>query len=91
MLQIFTALVNFCFFSISGCGIDLDYYDAERFSLEMNRGHSAVFEFALKYCILDSFIDYGATLRVNISFKEFLPAILNIMSIWIKFVYYSPF
>ena len=38
--------------------IDLDYYDIEWFALEMNRDHSAVFEFASKYCILDSFVDY---------------------------------
>ena len=91
MLQIFTALVNFCFFSISGWGIDLDYYEAEQFPLEMNQGHSAYFEVALKYCILDSFVDYEAILRVNISFKGFLCAVLNITSIWIKFVCYSPF
>ena len=39
-------------------GIDLDYRDIEWFALEMNRGHSVVFEIASKYCILDSFVDY---------------------------------
>ena len=32
-------------------GIDLDYRDIEWFALEMNRGHSVVFEIAPKYCI----------------------------------------
>ena len=34
-------------FSISGWGIDLDYYDIEWFALEMNQDHSVVFEIAL--------------------------------------------
>ena len=45
---------NFSFFSITGLGIDLDYYDIEYFVLEMNRDHSVVFETASKYGILDS-------------------------------------
>ena len=49
---------NFSFFSITGQGIDLDYRDVEWFALETNRDHSAVFEIASKYCILDSFVDY---------------------------------
>ena len=43
---------------LSGWGIDLDYCDIEWFALEMNRGHSADFEIAAKYCISDSFVDY---------------------------------
>ena len=42
---------NFCFFSITGWGIDLDYCDVEWFALETNRDHSVVFEIASKYCI----------------------------------------
>ena len=34
-------------------GIDLDYCDIERFTLEMNRDHSVIFEIASKYCILE--------------------------------------
>ena len=34
-------------------GHRLDYCDIECFALEMNRGHSVVFETASKYCILD--------------------------------------
>ena len=45
-------------FSITGWYLDLDYYDTERFALEMNRDHSVVFEIAFKYCISDSFVDY---------------------------------
>ena len=33
-------LFNFSFFSIIGWSIDLDYYDTERFALEMNGDHS---------------------------------------------------
>ena len=43
--------VKFSFFSITGCGIGLDYCDIEWFALEMNRDHSVVFEIASKYCI----------------------------------------
>ena len=50
---------NFSFFSITGWGIDLDYRDIEWFALETNRDHSVIFEIASKYCILDSFVDYG--------------------------------
>ena len=50
---------NFSFFSITGWGIDLDYCDIEWFALETNRDQSVIFEIASKYCILDSFIDYG--------------------------------
>ena len=49
---------NFSFFSITGRGIDLDYYETEWFALEMNRDHSVVFEISYKYCISDSFADY---------------------------------
>ena len=45
---------NFNFFSITGRGINLDYHDIEWFALEMNRGHSVVFEIASKYCISDT-------------------------------------
>ena len=47
-------LFNLSFFGISGCGIGLDYFDAEWFALETNRDHSIVFEIASKYYILDS-------------------------------------
>ena len=55
---VFIELFNFIFFSIAGCGIDLDYCDIEWSALEMNRDHSVVFEIVSKYCILDSFVDH---------------------------------
>ena len=41
-------------FVISGWGIDLDNCDVECFALEMNQGHSVVFEVAPTYSISDS-------------------------------------
>ena len=69
---------NFSFFSVTGCGIDLDYHDIEWFALEMNRDHPVIFEIASKYCILDSFVDYDG---YSISSKGFLPAVVDIMVI----------
>ena len=76
MLSVFTELVNFSFFSSSGWGIDLDYYDVEWFALEMNQDHSVIFEVAPKYCISDSFVDYEG---YSISSKGFLPTAVDIM------------
>ena len=69
---------TYSFFSISGWGIDLDYCDTEWFALQRNRDHSVVFDIALKYCILDSFVDYES---YSISSKEFLPTLIDIMII----------
>ena len=66
------------FFSITGWGIDLDYCDIEWFVLEMNKGHSVFFKIASKYCISDSFVDYGG---YSISSKGFLPTVVDIMVI----------
>ena len=63
-------------FSITGWYLDLDYYDTERFALEMNRDHSVIFEIAAKYCISDSFVDYDG---YSISSKGFLPTVVGIM------------
>ena len=52
---------NFCFFSITVCSTDLDYYDIEWFALEMSRDHSVIFEIAPKYCISDSSLTMVAT------------------------------
>ena len=59
-------------------GIDLDFCDIEWFALKMNRDHSVIFEIAPKNCILDSFVDYEG---YSISFKGFLPTVVNIMVI----------
>ena len=48
----------------------MDYCDIERFSLEIFRDHSVVFETASKYCILDSFVDCDG---YSIFSKGFLP------------------
>ena len=61
-----------------GLGIDLDYYDIERFALKTNRDHSVFFEIASKYCILDSFVDHDG---YSISYKGFLPTVVDIMVI----------
>ena len=58
-------------------GIGLDYHGIEWFALETNRDHSVIFETAPKYCILDSFVDYG----YSISSKGFLPTVVDIMVI----------
>ena len=66
-------------FSITGWGIDLDYWcDIEWFALETNRDHSVVFEIASKYCISDSFVDHD---DYSISSKGFLPPVVDIMVI----------
>ena len=53
-----------------------------------NRVHSVVFEIASKYCILDSFVDCDG---YSISSKGFLPTVVDIMVIWVKFTHSSPF
>ena len=65
-------------FIITGQGIYLNYRDIEWFALELNRDHSVIFETALKYCILDSSVDY---LAYHISSKGFLPIVIDIMVI----------
>ena len=79
---------NFGFFGVTGWGIDLDYCDIEWFALEMNRDHFVIFETAPKYCILDSFVDYDG---YSISSEGFLPAVVDIMVIWVKYTHSSPF
>ena len=81
-------LINFSLFGISGWGIDLDYCDIEWFALEMNRDHSVIFDISLKYYILDSFVDCEG---YSISSKGFLPTVVDVMVIWIKFTHSSPF
>ena len=50
--------ISFCFFGISGWGIDLDYHDIEWFTLEMNRDNFVLFKTASMYYISDSFVVY---------------------------------
>ena len=44
--QDFIEPFNLSFFSITGWGIDLDYYYTEWFALETNRDHSVLFQIA---------------------------------------------
>ena len=78
VLQVIIEPFNFSFFSITGRSINLDYHDIEGFALEMNRGHSVIFEISSKYCISDSFIDRDG---YSIPSKGFLPAVVDIMVI----------
>ena len=74
--------------SNSGWGMNLEYCDIEWFVLEMNWDHSVIFEIAAKYCILYSFVDYEG---YSIYSKGFLPTVVDIMVIWIKFTHSHPF
>ena len=78
---------NFSFFSITSWRIGLDYHDIEWFVLETNRVNSTVFEIASKYCISDSFVDHDG---YSISSKGFLPTVVDIMVICVKFTHSSP-
>ena len=59
-------------------GHRFDYGEIEWFAFKMNRDHSAVFEIASAYCILDSFVDHDG---YSISSEGFLPAVVNVMVI----------
>ena len=87
-LQDLLELFNFSFFSITGWGIDLDNCDIVWFALETNRDHSVIVEIASKYCISDSFVDHDG---YSISSEGFLPAVVVIMVISVKFTRSSPF
>ena len=70
--------INFSFFSLTVCGIDLDCCDVEWFALEMNQDHSVVFEIAPKLCISDLFVECEG---YSISSKVFLTTVVDIMVI----------
>ena len=53
----------------------------------MNWDHFVIFEITSKYCISDSFVDSE---RYFISSKRFLPTVVDIMVIWIKFTHSHP-
>ena len=76
--MVFIELFNFSFFSITGCGIDLDYRDIEWFALETYRDHFVILEIAFKYCISDSLVDYDG---YPIYSKGFLTTVADIMVI----------
>ena len=54
----------------------------------MNRDHSVIFEIASKYCISDSYVDHDGH---SISSEGFLPTVVDIMVIGVKFTHSSPF
>ena len=83
----FIELFDFSFFGVSDWSIDLDYCKVEWFALEMNRDHSVVFEVAPKYCALDFFVDYEG---YSVSSIRFLPTVVDIMVILIKFTHSRP-
>ena len=69
---------NFSFFSITGWGIELDYYDMEWFALETKRDHSVVFEIASKSCISDFVVDHDG---YSTSSEGLLPSVVDVMVI----------
>ena len=85
-MYVFIEPFNFSFFRVTGWGIGLDYHDIECFALEMNRDHSVVFETAPKYFISNSFVDNDG---YSISSKGFLPTVVDIMVILVKFTHSS--
>ena len=66
----------------------MDYCDIKWFALETDRDHPVIFEIASKYCILDSFVDHDGH---SISSEGFLPAIVDIMVMSVKFTHFSLF
>ena len=74
--------VQLQFFSITGQGIELDYYDNEWFALERNRGNSVIFYIASKYLISDSFVDYDG---YSVFSNGFSPTVVDTIVICIKF------
>ena len=78
---------NFSFFSITDWGIDLDYSGIEWFTLETNK---IILSFLSLHprTAFDSFVDFYG---YSISSKGFLPTVIDIMVIWVKFTHSSSF
>ena len=68
-------------------GHRLDYRDLKWFALEMNQDHFVIFEVVPKYCIWERFVDYE---DYSVSSKGFLPTLVDIIVIWIKFAHFHP-
>ena len=64
----------------------MEYCDIEWFALETNGDHSVVFEIALKYCILFSFVDsegyYKLCLVLIVDLN--VPIIFKLVSSFVK-------
>ena len=83
--MVLTEPFNFNFFVISGWGIDLE---AVLVCLGNKLRSFCHFEITLKYCISDSLVDYEG---YSISSKGFLPTVVDIMVIRIKFTHSRAF
>ena len=68
-------------------GMDLDYCDIGWFTLEMNWDPSVISELHPSAAV-DSFVDSEG---YSSSSKEYLPSVVDIMIIWVKFSYSCPF
>ena len=79
---------DFSFFSISGCGMDLDYWHVEWFALGMSGDLFVVFEIICKYCVSDSLVDIE---DYSIPSKGFLLTVVNVMVVGVKFSHSRPF
>ena len=62
--------------------------DVEWLALGTKQDHSVIFEVVPKYCSLNSFFGFE---DYFISSKEFLPIVVDIMVIWIKFTHSRQF
>ena len=78
---------DFRFFSITGWSIDLDYCDIEWLALETNRNHCPSWD-CMQLLHFRLLVDYDG---YSISSKWFLPTLVDIMVIWVKFTHSSPF
>ena len=76
-----------CFFSITGWGIDLGHCDVEWFALETNRD---ILSF-LRLQPSTAFWNFVGQGGCSISSKGFLPTLVDIMVIRVKFTHSSPF
>ena len=80
-------LFNFNFLGISGWGTALDYCDSEWFALERKQDHSVISETAPSTAFR-TLVDYEGYF---ISSKGFMPTVVDIMVILIKFAHSGPF
>ena len=90
VLQVFRQPFNFSFFGISLCLLKAQTWITviSKHLPQKQTEISVVFETAPKYCILDSFFDQE---NYSTSLKGFLPTVVDIMIILIKFTHSSPF
>ena len=70
------------------CHTDLSIPSSVVSFMSLSFNHSVIFEIAPKHTISESFADYDG---YSISAKGFLPTVVYIMAIWVKFTHSSPF